>query len=155
MSIRRTITEHLKARNLREQSLSIEEKFKAKAKDDLRAGGDGLEEGRARFFFRRWGDDPIEFDFLKKPVVGAKATKRAPIVFDGDAARKLVDEILAEEKDPSKREALESLLISREVVETVSEDGLLALNFQKSISDEQMKSVYIEGNVTWALNILT
>lgn len=130
----RTLQEHLRARKLREQSKSMEDKYKKLLMDELEAHGEEDDAGHRWFFFRE--QPPVIDDEM---IVSIKRERRTSLVMDEDAAESKLKELGLLEK-------------CQETVVVLDEDKILSLNYEGELPDDVLQSFYTE-KVSYAFKV--
>jgi hypothetical protein len=142
LDVRRTLSEHLRARRLREITQKSEDRFKELLKQYLLEDGDVEDPSNGSRWFRFDEDEPF-YDEEGKAVVAIKAERRCPQVFNEEAALELIE-----------RHGIRDKAIIIETIETINEDALLGLAFAGEIPDEELQACYEEGKETFAFKVL-
>ena len=141
VDVRRSLSEHLKARRLRETAAKSEDKYKVLLKDFLLEQGE-VEDPENGSYWYRFNDD--DFTDEQGEVISAiKAERRCPTNFDEDAAWALIEAA-----------GIEDEVVVVETIKTINEDALLALAFAGKISDDAVSALYVPGKETFAFKVV-
>lgn len=137
----RTLIEHLKARELRERSQEVENRYKALLMEDLATSEEPDSEGHIWFYLDGEDDEPL-YGPDGGLIHSIKREKRESISLDEDKAEEILKELGLLEKCQNTYTVVE-----------LDEDAILSLNFEGKIPDEKLKAMYGEPKVTYAFKV--
>ena len=162
--------QHLSSRVLREMAEEQENKFKRLVLDDLITAGEETPEGHYVYEFVGENDDLGLVLGDGRTVSSVKREKRSTTALDPEAVDKLLPEALHDQVfqntvtisglTPSMAmavmEGLADIGVPPDKIEedeVLSEDDLLALNYENVVSDDDLKAMYHEAKVIYALKV--
>lgn len=159
------LNQHLASRNLRETAEEQEVKYKKLLLNDLVDSGIETPEGHFVYEFGGEGLPLADGRYVRS----VKREKRQSTTLDPDAVDKLLPvevhehvfrkNVTVSGLSDDMHEALMSALkdiglaSAAETEDVIDEDELLGLNYENIVSDEDLKGMYTEGKVVYALKV--